>query len=152
MKRRKRITTTAPVEIESEPITHTDLTARAFDSLRTFLTHKAKSNPTEAQLKVLYALMDNMSRLAFKETTGRFAWALPVGCGKTQSVMHWCAKVLEAKLDFGVAIACGQVSALNDINEFLVHQLHVPQDLIGTLVSKDVADEVAGRLTFDGND
>ena len=138
--------------MEIEAITHTDLTARAFASLRTFLTNKAKSNPTNAQLKVLYALMDNLSRLAFKETTGRFAWALPVGCGKTQSMMHWCAKMLEGKLDFGVAIACGQVSALNDINDFLVHQLHVPQDRVGTLVSKDVADDVSGRLTFDGND
>jgi hypothetical protein len=138
--------------VETKLITHTDLTARAFASLRYFLTHKAKSNPTEAQLKVLYALMDNLSRLAFKETTGRFAWALPVGCGKTQSTMHWCAKMLEANFDFGVAIACGQVSALNDMNDFFVRQLHVQQDLIGTLVSKDVADEVSGRLTFDGND
>jgi hypothetical protein len=138
--------------VETKPLTHTDLTARAFASLSHFLTNKAKSNPTEAQLKVLYALMDNLSRLAFKETTGRFAWALPVGCGKTQSTMHWCAKMLEAKLDFGVAIACGQISALNDINDFLVHQLHVPQDLVGTLVSKDVADDLSGRLTFDGND
>ena len=138
--------------METNPTTHTDLTARAFDSLRNFLTNKAKSNPTEAQLKVLHALMDNLSRLAYKETTGRFAWALPVGCGKTQSTMHWCAKVLEAKLDFAVAIACGQVFALNDINDFFVHQLHVPQDLIGTLVSKDVADDVSGRLTFDGDD
>lgn len=138
--------------METNPITHSDLTARAFSSLRNFLTNKAKSNPTEAQLKVLYALMDNLSRLAFKETAGRFAWALPVGCGKTQSTMHWCAKMLEAKLDFSVAIACGQVSALNDINDFLVHQLHVPQDLIGTLVSKDVAGDVSGRLTFNGND
>lgn len=142
MNRRKRIMTAL--------VAHTDLTARAFASLRNFLTNKAKSNPTEAQLKVLFALMDNLSRLAFKETTGRFAWALPVGCGKTTSACHFVAEAV--KEGFSFVIACGQVSGLNDINDFLVHQLQVPQAMIGTMVSQDKLADVTGRCAFDGKE
>jgi hypothetical protein len=132
-------------------MTHAELTTRAFESLKSFLTTKAQTNPTEWQLKALYALMDNLSRLAFGEMTGRYAWALPVGCGKTQSITHWCSAVVKSHLDFGVAIACSQVNALNAINDFLVKELHVPQSRIGTLVGRDRAKDVTGRHVFDGS-
>lgn len=135
-----------------EPMTHTALTTRAFESLKSFLTTKAQTNPTEQQLKALYALMDNLSRLAFGEITGRYAWALPVGCGKTQSITHWCSAVVKSQLDFGVAIACSQVNALNDINDFLVKELHVPQSKIGTLAGRDKAKDVTGRHVFNGRE
>lgn len=136
----------------TEPITHADLTTRAFTSLNNFLTTKAQTNPTERQLKALYALMDNLSRLTFGEISGRYAWALPVGCGKTQSITHWCSAVVKSHLNFGVAIACSQVKALNDINAFLVKELHVPQSKIGTLVGRDKARDVVGRHVFDGRE
>lgn len=132
-------------------MTHSDLTTKAFASLKHFLTTKAQTNPTERQLNALHALMDNLSRLAFGEMTGRYAWALPVGCGKTQSISHWCAAVANSNLNFGVAIACSQVKALNDINDFLVKELRVPQSTIGTLVGNDKAKDVAGRRVFDGD-
>ena len=130
---------------------HHELTNAAFNSLRNFLTYKVKSNPTEPQLKALAALMDNMSRLAFKDMAGRYAWPLPVGCGKTQSACHWVAAMLKANAGKSVVIACGQVSALNDINRTLVHDLHVDQSLVGTLVGYDKASDVTGRLVFDGS-
>lgn len=131
-------------------MTHEDLTVRAFHSLKTFLTTKAQTNPTEPQLKALYALMDNMSRLVFHETTGRYAWPLPVGCGKTTSACHFAAQIVKDQLPVSVAIACSQVSALNDINRFLVETLHVPQKSIGTLVSYDKTAEVEGQFVRDG--
>jgi hypothetical protein len=118
----------------------------------TDLTTKAHTNPTEQQLKALHALMDNLSRLAFGKMAGRYAWALPVGCGKTQSITHWCSAVVKSRLDFGVAIACSQVTALNAINDCLVKELHVPQSKIGTLVGRDRAKDVTGRHVFDGSD
>lgn len=133
-------------------MTHADLTTKAFKSLKRFLTTKAHTNLTKQQLKALHALMDNLSRLAFGELTGRYAWALPVGCGKTQSITHWCSALVKSRLDFGVAIACSQVKALNAINDFLVKKLHVPQSKIGTLVGKDKAKDVIGRRVFDGSD
>src|SRR5215472_5966699 len=128
------------------------LADRAFNNLRAFLTNTAKSNPTEPQLKALYALMDNMSRLVYGLTEGRYAWPLPVGCGKTTSACHFVAQIVKDKLPFSVAIACSQVSALNDLNRFLVETLKVPQELIGTLVSHDKASDVSGQLVFDGNE
>ncbi len=133
-------------------MTHAALTTRAFESLKSFLTTKAQTNPTERQLKALYALMDNLSRLAFGEISGRYAWALPVGCGKTQSITHWCSAVVKSRLDFGVTIACSQINALNDINEFLVKELRIPQSKIGTLAGRDKAKDVTGRHVFNGAD
>ena len=40
--------------------------------------------------------MDNISRLAFNDMAGRYAWPLPVGCGKTQSACHGVASMLKA--------------------------------------------------------
>lgn len=130
--------------------TTTGLAARAFNKLRHFLVNTAKTNPTEAQLKALYALMDNFSQLTHKTITGRYAWALPVGCGKTTSASLFVAEAIKEGYSF--VIACGQLSGLNDINDFLVKTLHVPQHLIGTMVSKDLADMVAGRSVVNGEE
>lgn len=127
-----------------------ELTSRAFRNLKAFLSTKAQTNPTERQLHALHALMDNMSRLVFHKATGRYAWPLPVGCGKTTSACHFVAQVVKDRVPVSVAIACSQVSALNEINKFLVEQLHVSQKTIGTLVSYDKATDVRGRYVRDG--
>lgn len=132
-------------------MTHGDLTVIAFHSLKTFLTTKSQANLSELQLQALYALMDNLSRLAFGEITGRYAWPLPMGFGKTQSIKHWSATMAKSGLPFGVAIACSQLRALNEINDCLVNDFGVPQSKIGTLVSTDKAPQGSGRFVADGN-
>jgi hypothetical protein len=60
--------------------------------------------------------------------------------------------MLKAHTGHSVVIACGQVSALNDINDILVRTLSIDQALVGTLVGQDKASEVTGRLVFSGHD
>ncbi|MBX3301592.1 MAG: hypothetical protein KF693_05190 [Nitrospira sp.] len=124
--------------------TSAELTTAAYQRLEHFL--RRNTNPTEQQLRALHALMDNFSRLTHKEATGRYAWPLPVGFGKTSSACHYVAEAI--KDGFSFVIACGQLQGLNDINKVLVTNLGVDQDLIGTLVNIDLHKDVQGTIAY----
>jgi hypothetical protein len=73
--------------------------------------------------------------MACGEITGRFAFDLPTGCGKTQSVIAWCQTVHECQSGHSVVIAASKVEELCDIKRNLLDK-GVPADSIGLVHSK----------------
>ena len=63
--------TNLAVAIEPEPHHPYGIDSVSLCQLEELLDQQGKIQPTEGQLKVLFALIDNLSRLAFKEITGR---------------------------------------------------------------------------------
>ena len=78
----------------------------------------------------LMHIVGGYSLLAARERTGRYAIPLDTGCGKTQSVVAWCAAVEELGLPYSVAIAASKIEALCDLKRGLILN-GVPAEKIG---------------------
>ena len=74
--------------------------------------------------------MDGMSSQGLGITPGRFAYGLPPGTGKTQSVIAWIAAAWELGLGMSVAVSAAQIEALCDIKRDLI-TAGVPANAIG---------------------
>src|ERR1700704_3462013 len=85
--------------------------------------------------RALDRMMEIYSSMACGEITGRFAFDLPTGCGKTQSVIAWCQAVHETQSGHSVVIATSKVEELCDIKRKLIAK-GVPRESIGLIHSK----------------
>lgn len=84
--------------------------------------------------EALAQIVGTYSGLASGTITGRFAADLPVGCGKSQSLVAWCTAVSRLKLPYSVAIAASRVESLCDLYRDMV-SLGVPEAQIGLIHS-----------------
>src|SRR4051812_3853544 len=80
-------------------------------------------------------MLETYSSVACGETTGRLAFDLPTGCGKTQSVIAWCQAVHETQSGHSAVIAASKVEELCDIKRKLIAK-GVPEECIGLIHSK----------------
>src|SRR4051812_16881055 len=80
-------------------------------------------------------MLETYSSVACGETTGRLAFDLPTGCGKTQSVVAWCQAVYETQSGHSAVIATSKVEELCAIKRKLLAK-GVPEDSIGLIHSK----------------
>jgi hypothetical protein len=80
-------------------------------------------------------MLETYSSMACGEITGRFAFDLPTGCGKTQSVIAWCQAVHETQTGLSAVIATSKVEELCDIKRKLTAK-GVPEESIGLIHSK----------------
>lgn len=78
----------------------------------------------------LLELSQALSRQALRIRPGRFAYAMPCGAGKTQSVVAWVAAAHELGLELSVAISAFQIRALSSIKLDLM-AAGVPESKIG---------------------
>jgi hypothetical protein len=78
----------------------------------------------------LHQLMEGMSNQALGIAAGRFAYGLPPGTGKTQSVIAWLAATWELGLGLSVSVSAAQIEALCDIKRDLIAAC-VPANRIG---------------------
>src|SRR5262249_57957896 len=63
----------------------------------------------EAHRQALRRMLETYSLMACSEITGRFAFDLPTGCGKTQSLIAWCQAVYETRSGHSAVIATSKV-------------------------------------------
>ena len=89
----------------------------------------------EQHRQALRRMLETYSSMACGEITGRFAFDLPTGCGKTQSVIAWCQAVHEIKSGHSVVIATSKVEELCDIKRKLIAK-GVPEECVGLIHSK----------------
>ena len=90
----------------------------------------------EQHRQALRRMLETYSSMACGETTGRFAFDLPTGCGKTQSVIAWCQAVHETQSGHSVVIAASKVEELCDIKGKLIDK-GLPEESIGLIHSKE---------------
>lgn len=88
-----------------------------------------------AHSAALMELVGAFTSLAFGLTKGRFAYPLPTGMGKTQSIIAWCSALVDLNYkDISVAVAASKVEALCQLKRDLIAN-GVPADSIGLIHS-----------------
>lgn len=124
---------------------HYDLTMRAYEIVTKNLESFGNTLGEEHQA-ALMELVGAFTFLAFGIKKGRYAYPLPTGMGKTQSIVAWCAALhtLGYK-DISVAVAAGKVEALAQLKRDLVLN-GVPPESIGLLHSYQYDPKLTGDL------
>ena len=116
-------------------ISHDDLTIPAYALLANLLERRDNKLSTNHKLALL-ALVGTMTEMAQHRLTGRLAFGLPTGTGKTTGIVAWCAVLTRLGLDhIGVAVAASKVEALCELKRELIAQ-GVPAERIGLVHSK----------------
>lgn len=83
----------------------------------------------------LRKVLETYSKLAIESTSGRIAFPLAVGVGKTQSIASWCGSVYALGLPRSVLVCQERVESLEDLYTDLQSK-GIPADRIGLLHSK----------------
>lgn len=90
---------------------------------------------TDSHKEALHRLAHELSLLTFGAKRGRYAYPLPTGMGKTQSVVAFCtALVTQGFDDKSVVVSATKVEALAGIKRDLIAN-GVPEDRIGLIHS-----------------
>ncbi len=111
-----------------------DLTSTAHDKLLKKLI-EYRNKPSQAHTVSLYKTLDACTRMAQGELTGRWAFPLPTGAGKTLSVVTWIASLYELEVeDVSVAVCASKVEALCDLKRALI-SMGLPDEKVGLLHS-----------------
>ncbi len=111
-----------------------DLTSLAFDKLIKKLKEYG-NQPSDEHAVSLYKLLYAYTHMAQGGLTGRWAFPLPTGAGKTLSVVAWIASLYELRIEnISVAVCASKVEALCDLKRDLI-SMGVPEDMIGLLHS-----------------
>jgi hypothetical protein len=90
----------------------------------------------ERHRQALRRMLETYSSMACGEITGRFAFDLPTGCGKTQSLIAWCQAVHESRSGHSTVIAASKVEELCDIKRKLIDK-GLAEECIGLTHSKE---------------
>lgn len=113
------------------------LSKLAHELLLTQLTkHGNEVSPQHAL--ALEQLLDGFTKQGLGINTGRRAYALPCGSGKTLSVVAWIAAQYQLGLGLSVAVAAQQIESLCQIKSSLI-DAGVPEHLIGIRHAKGAA-------------
>lgn len=119
-----------PITGSPEGRTYAELTDRAFgillDDLRSHGNLVGKM-----QEEALYELVSELTRYVQGTVTGRRAFSLGTGCGKTSAIVAWITALYQLGLEHvSVSVAASKVQALCDIKDALIAH-GVPEHLIG---------------------
>src|SRR5262245_46726291 len=107
------------------------LTQMATTRLMAFL--EKVGNRLHVQHKMaLSALNDAMTQMAEGTITGRLAFGLPTGTGKTSAIIEWCASVHALKLPYSIAVSSSRIDALITMKTAML-AAGIPEDKIGVL-------------------
>jgi hypothetical protein len=130
---------------EAEKLLRKDLTFRAFDIVTANLS-RFGNQLGEEHRTALMELVGGFTFLAFGLKKGRYAYSLPTGMGKTQSIVAWCAALHELGYsDVSVAVAAGKVEALCQLKRDLIVN-GVPPEAIGLIHSYEYQAGLTGEL------
>lgn len=111
-------------------VSHAALTTPALKILMDDLAARG-NRPGELQKEALMELVGVMTKYAQGVASGRRAFNLATGCGKTSAIIAWITALHSLKLDhISAAVAAGQVEALCGIKQALLDH-GVPERKIG---------------------
>lgn len=115
---------------EHNGVSHVALTNTAYDILIDDLTARGNT-PGALQREALYELLGYMTKYAQGTASGRRAFNLATGCGKTSAIVAWITAAHRLGLDqVSVAVAASKIDALCSLKVALLAH-GVPEELIG---------------------
>jgi hypothetical protein len=80
----------------------------------------------------LCSLTDAMTRMAEGKVTGRLAFGLPTGTGKTTAIIEWCASVHALGFPYSIAVSSSRIDALLTMRADML-KAGIPDSMIGVL-------------------
>lgn len=111
--------------------THHELTALAQKNLVTSL-ESFRNVLSIPHTDALLTLVQSMTDLAVGKLTGRWAFPIPTGCGKTRAIIDWCASMTQLHLPYSVAVASSRIDALITLRDAMT-KAGIPEFMIGLL-------------------
>ena len=90
----------------------------------------------------LLTLLDSMTAMAERRLTGRWAFGLPTGTGKTRAIIEWTTAVHALNLPYSLAVSASRIEALCTLKRDLIAN-GVPANKIGLLHTDPKASEPA---------
>ena len=104
---------------------------KSYLRLVTFL--ESVGNRLNIQHKMaLHALVEAMTHMAEGTVSGRLAFGLATGTGKTSAIIEWCASVHELGLPHSIAVSSSRIDALVKMKEDMI-KAGIPATMIGLL-------------------
>src|SRR5215831_7155386 len=107
------------------------LTEHAHQNLIASLERFGNKLNTEHK-QALLILIGGMTRLAEGTLTGRWAYGLPTGTGKTRAIIEWATAVHALRLPYTLAVSASRIEALCTLKRDMIHN-GLPEELIGLL-------------------
>ncbi|MDK2744318.1 MAG: hypothetical protein NDI90_15530 [Nitrospira sp. BO4] len=83
-------------------------------------------------MMALCALLDTMTKMAEGDITGRWAFGLPTGTGKTRAIIEWSTAVYKLKLPYTLAVSASRIEALCTLKREMIEN-GIPEEMIGLL-------------------
>lgn len=105
---------------------------------------------SDTHSRALRDLLTGLTHQALGIDTGRFAYAMPCGAGKTLGMIVWIAAAWELGIRLSVAVSASQIKALGKIKGQLIER-GVPESVIG-LRHSYTGDAAAGLYPDTGDD
>lgn len=106
------------------------VTSDARDRLERMMKHYG-NEISQQHREALFAILHALTLMANGTRPGRRVFDLDCGCGKTQSVIAWCAAMIHSKKPWSVAVCSTRVEDLCDVKQQLVEHHGIDEDLIG---------------------
>lgn len=107
------------------------LTIDSHRSLRHMLV-KFGNTPNTQHLIALHCLLDAMTNMAEGKLTGRWAFGLPTGTGKTRAIIEWATAVHKLDLPYTLAVSASRIEALCTLKREMIEN-GFPEGKIGLL-------------------
>lgn len=134
--------------VQHNGISHVDLSIPAYNRLDQLLHDRGNKLSQDHRL-ALYALVGTMTEMAQHRLTGRWAFGLPTGTGKTTAIAVWCATL---KADhISVAVSASKIEALCELKREMIKQGVEPKK-IGLIHSKKYDPEKVDAVRAGGRE
>jgi hypothetical protein len=85
--------------------------------------------------KALFALVEAFTDMAEGKLTGRWAFPIPTGCGKTRAIIEWAAAVSKLGMPYSVVVSASRIEALCTMKRDMI-KAGIPADQIGLIYSQ----------------
>ncbi len=134
--------------VQCNGISHSKLTCLAYEVLIDRLEYYG-NEPSEAQKDALYEILGTYTFMAQGVISGRYAFPLATGLGKTQSIAAWLGALNYLGHDhISAAVCASKVEALCDLKRDLMEHFQVPESKIGLFHSYDFDRDKVGQPGF----
>lgn len=94
--------------------------------------------------KALYTLVEAMSTMATGTLTGRYAFGLPTGTGKTRAIIEWATAVSKLQQPYSLVVSASRIEALCTMKRDMVAN-GIPEGQIGLVYTQVYETDAKGK-------
>jgi hypothetical protein len=96
--------------------------------------------------KALYTLVESFTNMAEGKLTGRWAFPIPTGCGKTRAIIEWATAVSKRKDPHSMVVSASRIEALCTMKRDMIAN-GIPAEQIGLVYRPVYQTDSKGKQT-----